>query len=324
MFLPMAGQGAARFDRAVPAAPWSATMRDMQHTQAARIAVAICSAGRPDILREALPHLAAQTRAPDRILFVVPSEADMPFDPASALPRAERVIAPKGLPRQRNAALDLVGDCDAILFLDDDFVPSPDTVAGVLAAFARWPDVGGMTGHLIADGIGGAGFSDAEAASRVADHVPPPGRPRVLRDRLAGLYGCNMAYRMSAIGTQRFDEALPLYAWQEDTDFAARIDGRRIKTDAFAGVHRGAKAGRETSGRRLGYSQIANPWYLWRKGTMRAGFALNLALRNLAANHARSFRPEPWIDRRARAAGNRRALWEVATGRAAPDRILSL
>jgi len=133
-----------------------------------------------------------------------------------------------------------------------------------------------------------------------------------------------MACRVAVIGSARFDEASPLCGWQEDIDFAAQIEGERIKTDAFAGVHRGAKSGRETAGQRLGYSQIANPWYLWRKGTMTPRFALRLATRNMAANHLKSLRPEPWIDRRARAAGNWRALFDILRGRAHPERILSL
>lgn len=298
-------------------------------TRAPRIAVIICSVGRADCVRELVPHLQTQSRPADRVLFVVTKPEDVGFDPApmfAAPTVAETVISPKGLPRQRNAGLDeIAGDCDIVVFYDDDFVPSRDALAGIEAAFARWPEVNGMTGHLIADGINEPGYTDAEAAGLVASYdAAEHGTPKILREGLAGLYGCNMAYRMAGIGDARFDESLPLYAWQEDIDFAARIPGGRIKTDAFAGVHRGAKSGRETSGRKLGYSQLANPWYLWRKGTMRAGFAAKLAFRNLAANHVKMFRPEPWIDRGARASGNWLALAHILTARARPDRILDL
>ena len=37
-----------------------------------------------------------------------------------------------------------------------------------------------------------------------------------------------------------------------------------------------------------------------------------------------SLRPEPWIDRRGRLAGNLRALRDLVTGRLAPGRILEL
>lgn len=294
-----------------------------------RIAVVICSVGRPDILRELMPHLQRQSRAPDRLLLIGHQESDIGFDPAPLFgpeTRAEVVLTRKGLCLQRNAGLERIsGDCDLVVFFDDDFVPAKDALAGIVAAFARWPEVNGMTGLVLADGILGPGLDDAQARALVAAYeAAPRAAPQILRTGLQSLYGCNMAYRMAAIGPARFDETLPLYAWQEDSDFAARLPGARIRTDAFAGVHRGTKSGRETAGRRLGYSQIANPWYLWRKGSMRGRFAARLALRNLLANHLKMARPEPWIDRRARAAGNWLALRDILRGRSHPGRILEL
>ena len=301
---------------------------------ATRIAVIICSVGRPDSLRGLVPALARQSRPADRVLFVVTKPEDIGFDPQPLFPEgtpAETLIAPKGLPKQRNFGLDALGPgYDVVVFFDDDFIPSRHALAGIEAAFAAHPEVNGVTGHVIADGINAPGFSQEEA-DRMVDawdetHGPiAPGTPvRILRRGLDGLYGCNMAYRMSAVGATRFDEKLPLYGWQEDSDFSARIPGDRIKTDALAGVHRGTKGGRETAGRRLGYSQVANNYYLWRKGTMSARFAGKLVIRNLIANHVKILRPEPWIDRAARASGNRLALMDVLRGRADPERILSL
>lgn len=296
------------------------------------IAVVICSVGRPDCLRELAPVLAAQERVPDRVVFALTKPEDIGFDPAPLFPPGAEVTvlySEKGLPRQRNAGLECIGErADIVVFFDDDFIPAPNALAGIERAFAQWPEISGMTGHLVADGIEGEGFTIDQAKAlllRYADGAEPGQRPiQILRDGLIGLYGCNMAYRVSAIGAIRFDEALPLYAWQEDIDFAARVPGGLVETDAFAGVHLGAKSGRETAGHRLGYSQIANPWYLWRKGTMPGRFGFRLALRNMLANHARMLRPEPWIDRKARARGNWLALFDILRGRARPDRILDL
>ena len=129
-----------------------------------------------------------------------------------------------------------------------------------------------------------------------------------------------MALRLDRVGAQRFDERLPLHGWQEDVDFAARLPGEAVHTDAFAGVHLGTPSGRE-AGARLGYAQIANPVYLMAKGTMRPGHALGLMARNLAANHLRAGWPEPWIDRAGRARGNRRALADLLRARLAPERM---
>jgi hypothetical protein len=295
-----------------------------------RLAVIVCSVGRPDCLRAMRAHMDLQTRPPDRLIFVVSRPEDLPADlrPAGGKgPAVEVMIAAKGLPRQRNLGLDtVIADCEFVAFFDDDFVPSRLALSRLCDAFDRMPLVNGMTGHLIADGILGPGISDAEATALVEqyDALPFDEPARVLKDGLAGLYGCNMAYRLSAIGTQRFDERLPLYGWQEDVDFAARVPGGRIKTDAFAGVHRGIKSGRETSGARLGYSQIVNPWYLTLKGTLGWRTALRLALRNMAANHLKAMRPEPWINRIDRARGNWIGLADILRGRADPGRILDL
>jgi hypothetical protein len=74
----------------------------------------------------------------------------------------------------------------------------------------------------------------------------------------------------------------------------------------------------------LGYSQIANPLYLVRKGTVPPRFAFNLALRNLVANAVKSPRPEPNVDRFGRLRGNLIALVDIARGRSHPRRALEL
>jgi hypothetical protein len=89
------------------------------------------------------------------------------------------------------------------------------------------------------------------------------------------------------------------------------------------GVHLGIKLGR-TSGVRFGYSQIANPIYLIRKGSMPRRHANKIMLRNLAANLARSLYPEPWVDRRGRLKGNLLALFDMLRGRISPNQILRL
>jgi hypothetical protein len=299
-----------------------------------RIAVVICSVGRPDCVQQLVRHLADQSRLADRVLCVVtkPEDVIAPGDQAavSELP-AEVIVAQKGLPLQRNAGLDAVaGDCDLVVFFDDDFLPSRYALERLTSLFDARPDISGATGELIADGINGPGLDHDKAVQLVAQHdaqMAQTARPlpfAITRSGLPGLYGCNMAFRLAAIGATRFDEALPLYGWQEDIDFSARIAGLLVRTDALRGVHRGAKTGRETAGHRLGYSQIVNPLYLWRKGTMSSRFATRLVVRNVAANHLKALRPEPWIDRIARARGNWMALFDILRRREDPRRILEM
>jgi hypothetical protein len=140
-------------------------------------------------------------------------------------------------------------------------------------------------------------------------------------------YGCNMAVRMAPVRAHgiRVDEALPLYAWYEDIDFT-RLLGRHgtiLRLAGARGVHLGVKAGR-VAGLRLGYSQVANPVYLARKGTFPWSHAIPSAARHCAMNLLRSLRPEPHVDRFGRFRGNLIALWDLLRGRAAPGRILEL
>ncbi len=288
-----------------------------------RIAVVLASLGRPLVLRELIIRLRAQTRHPDLICISITKLEDAPAP--KDIHGAEVVIAPLGLCAQRNAGLAHVGDrADIITFFDDDFVPSSDYLQRLEAYFALNPQVAGITGHVLRDGITGPGLSLADADEALAAHNPPPleNASRVIH---SSLYGCNMSYRRAAILNLRFDEALPLYGWLEDVDFSAQVrkGGLLVKTNAVAGVHLGAKAGR-TSGVKFGYSQIANPLYLGRKGTMTVPHVITRMGRNLISNHLRALAPEPYVDRLGRIKGNWLAIGDVLRGQAHPARILSL
>lgn len=287
-----------------------------------RIAVVVATLGRPDVAGELFGDLQAQTRKPDIVVYVTPAREDAPVLSADA--GAEFVLAPKGLCAQRNVGLDAVrGRADAVVFFDDDFVPSRTFLEWTERLFETRADVHGLTGEVLSDGINNAGVSREDAVRIVAEHDArlPEGEDR--EGPAPGLYGCNMAYRMSAVEDLRFDERLPLYGWLEDADFSRQVEkrGRLLKSARLTGVHRGVKGGRQ-SGLRLGYSQIVNPIYLARKGTISWGQALDNVSRNFLKNHARAFFPEPWVDRRGRVSGNWRGVVDVVRGRLQPERIL--
>lgn len=289
------------------------------------VAVIVASLGRADLINRMIQRMAAQTRQPDLLLFSTIVPADLPED-FTANDHVQAVFGPKGLPAQRNTALDHIGDrYDLVVFYDDDFVPSLHSIENVETFFRTNPDVAGATGHVLADGIKTAGIGDEEAVRIVAQHDRAQVYSGKIMRTVAGLYGCNMAYRVAAIGAVRFDERLRLYGWQEDIDFSAQLRscGQIVATDAFAGVHQGVKHGR-TSGLRLGYSQVINPLYLVRKGTMTPRYALRLMLGNVLMNHARMLMPEPWVDRMGRARGNWIGLFDALRGRLTPERIETL
>jgi glycosyltransferase involved in cell wall biosynthesis len=290
------------------------------------IAVGIATLGRRQVLATTIDLLARQTRLPNRLVICSVSSDDIDSDSIKQFPAPTTVMnGTIGSSAQRNIILKAATQADVVVFFDDDFFAEPSYLANLESLFLAHPDVVAATGFLFADGAQGPGLSiehgleiiQSEAASRSAAEIAD----------CYGTYGCNMAFRTEPIRLNKilFDENLPLYGWQEDIDFSLSLApyGRIVKAGNLRGVHLGIKLGR-TSGIRFGYSQIANPVYLLRKGTMSWNHAMTLMWRNIAANLIRSLRPEPWIDRKGRLKGNLLALMDIANGRMAPSRILQL
>lgn len=289
-----------------------------------RIAIAIATTGRAKVLADTVPLMLTQTRAPDRVVVVAVQPSDVAGLEAVA-PQAEVLYAPRGLCAQRNVALAATqSDCDVIVFFDDDFVPSRRFLENLEAFLATHCDVAAVTGALVFDGINLGGCA-LEHARELVDRADANVRTDYDFWDIDHLYGCNMAARLPIAANVGFDERLPLYAWQEDRDFSRRLKkhGRVVRTKALSGVHLGVTLNR-TPGQRLGYSQVANPVYLLRKGTMKPIETAVLVGRNITANIVKTLRPEPWVDRPGRLLGNLKAIADVARGRITPERILQL
>jgi GT2 family glycosyltransferase len=288
------------------------------------IAVGIATLRRPEILAETIDVLARQTRLPDLLVICAGGPEDVDDASLKNFPAAARMVTGTvGLCAQRNKILSAAAEADIIVFFDDDFFPEPDYLANLERVFLVNPDVVAATGFVLADGVNGPGLS-VQQALKIGEtgSCAPAGGAKLID--YYGTYGCNMAFRMETVrhNSVLFDENLPQYGWQEDIDFSLRLApfGRIVKSRDMRGVHLGVKLGR-TSGIRFGYSQIANPVYLVRKGSIAWRYAMNLMWRNLAANLVRSFYPEPWIDRKGRLKGNILALIDITIGRISPLRI---
>lgn len=290
-------------------------------------AIIISTRGRPDIVNALVRQIAEQSKPPDHI-FVIASKAE----DISGLNRNQDhltvQIGRTGLTLQRNDGLVLAGSrFSYIVFFDDDFVPSRFWLERMADIFESRPDIAGLTGTVLADGTTTAGIrlDEAQAMARLRDSNST--NSGVLHEEFAygSNMGCNMAFRYSALRDLRFDERLPLYAWLEDHDFRGQIErhGRVVRADDLWGVHLGHKQGR-VRGVTLGYSQIANVVYLAKKGTVPKPYLAKLVSKNLLINAVRSFRPEPFVDRRGRLLGNMIALADLVRGRIAPERILEL
>jgi GT2 family glycosyltransferase len=289
-----------------------------------RIAVGIATVGRPDIVVETIAELCAQERAPDQILICAPTAADVE-GVERRHPQVTLLRGPRGSSAQRNEIIRSACGNDVVLFIDDDFVVCPGYLGAIEAVFAANEEVVLATGRVVADGILGPGLP-FEVARALAHSCAEDDRRGECVD-IYDAYGCNMAVRLAPVSTHglRFDEELPLYAWLEDVDFSRQIArfGRIVRVMGARGIHLGVKSGRH-SGVRLGYSQIANPIHLMRKGTCSRWRALRLMGCNVAANVAKSMWPEQYVDRFGRLSGNVRALIDLVGGRLAPSRILTL
>lgn len=287
-----------------------------------RMAVGFATCGRADVLRDAVRLALEQTLQPAKVIVCYTKPEDVTGLPEH--PLLTLVQSAPGLPRQRNVILDRVADCDGIVFFDDDFLASGlylETARDVLAA-NRW--IVAATGLPIADDAKGPGLSVAQGLAMIA----ADGERKDLGFTPAPHgYGCNLAIRLGTVRAYglRFDERLPLYGWSEDIDFTHRIarHGGIVKLHGARGVHLGAKQGR-SSGRRLGYSQVANPIYLRAKGSYSWRRALGSVGRNVAANGVGALWSEPWIDRRGRLLGNALAFADLVRGRLAPERVLDV
>jgi GT2 family glycosyltransferase len=288
-----------------------------------RIHVIVPTYARAETVCKLARHLSGQSRPPDGILIVGTRDEDVE-GVASANPDARVIIAPAGSCCQRNTGIDLIRkESDVVVFFDDDFVPAHDYIEAVEAILLADPDIAGLTGALVDDGIMHDPIPFEHAVHRLeVENERPSQSGWELRK---SLYGCNMVIRLSALGELRFDENLPLYGWMEDVDVTYQLGhrGKLIRAPEITGIHLGVRAGRQP-GMRLGYSQIANIVYLYRKGTMQPDIGWRQLLMNLSANLVRSIAPEPHVDRRGRLKGNLLAIADLLRGRLDPRRIVSL
>lgn len=288
-----------------------------------RIAAGIATAGRRTLLGETLREIAKQVRLPDRVIICPFGSDDVDYELLRSLPYPSKVVSSVlGSAHQRNAILRETAGLDAIVFFDDDFFPSPNYLANAEAVLQLNGDVVAMSGTPIEDGINGPGLTPEHARKLIAGAAMSTNAGSLRTDY--GTYGCNMVIRLAPVRMHEiaFDEALPMYGWQEDIDFSRQLApwGRIVRAEALTGVHLGAKRGR-TSGVRFGYSQVANPIYLMRKGTVSLSFGGRTMVKNLLANLVRTFWPEAYVDRAGRLKGNMLALLDLVRGRLHPGRI---
>jgi glycosyltransferase involved in cell wall biosynthesis len=286
--------------------------------------VVVCSASRPDVLSETIESLLAQSLRPHEIIVSVFNLAHVP-----AKIRADsaiRVVVSnrQALSAQRNAAVKEVRT-PYTLFLDDDIEIAPNFIESMESLLDQVEDAVVATGFVVVDGVrGDTGVDRTSARAAVLNYV----REHEDRDCKKG-YGCNLFVRTRVFDQVLFDENLPLYGWLEDLDFSTNClrYGRIISNAGTCVAHLGTPIGR-ISGLKFGYSQIVNPFYLWRKnGTPRL---TNVVFAHWLVPVARNlFRTLMRIhglrsDRTGRFKGNMTGFRHLLAGKVDPSYILQL
>jgi len=286
----------------------------------------IASTRRPQVLHETVASLSRQTVAPDELILVTPYEDDV--EPRTLeVPGVRRVLSEAGLSRQRNRGIDEAdAACQIITFVDDDVALADDYLEHAQRFFAEHDAVVLMTGATVADGAGAGGLTRAEAEAAVRGSN---GRGNDRFEEGQTAYGCNMTVRRAVASRVRFDERLPLYSWLEDLDFSmrCRAEGGIGRYRACRMAHLGVSSGR-VSGVKYGYSQIMNPYYLYRKGGVITLGALlyRFWFKGFAANLGGTLWPfhNGEVDRFGRLRGNLLALLHALLCRVEPEYITKL
>lgn len=294
-----------------------------------KVSVVVCSVNRPPILHDTVLSIARQTLRPAEIVIVSPSREHV-LPETLGIPSVRFVLGRLGLPAQRNAGLDSVGECDLVAFFDDDIELSVSFLRNIAGLFAENKDILIASGRLLHDGGRGAAITREQARELCRQHdrneVSPAGAARYASSNSA--YGCNMIVRRAATNNVRFDEWLPLYAWLEDRDYSHRITRNLhapIELQNAVAVHLGSRSGR-IGGVRMGFSEIVNPVYLWAKNKTFAFryIVMQYWLRCVAGNILGILMRDSEYDRIGLLKGNLIGFRHLLSGRCDPSHITRL
>lgn len=247
------------------------------------LAIIIPTFGRKAALEVTLRALFGVVNPEDRVVVVSCREGDVP---EVALPGLVYIIGRKGSSCQRNRGLDFVQGLGrtftAVLFIDDDVVLAEGFLESLMREHHKFPSVAGFTCHVIADGAR-TGEIQVDDAQQIAKAWQA--RHSVDSLVLASVPYVGFSMRGDLVGLVRFDERLAEYGFMEDFDFFVRLRswGQTAYAASCGLVHLAVGAGR-TSQRKFGFSQIMNPLYLAKKGTLPLSDCAKHTLKATAAN----------------------------------------
>ncbi len=147
----------------------------------ARIAVVLASAGRPELLAQAVRSCAGQQGVDFTGVISVPDQASLPGDGTEPglLDGWRIAVGTRGLAAQRNAGMAQAPEADVFAFFDDDALLRPDYLARAVSFLDGHPGVVALTGRVLLDGATRGEISVERSAAALAGSGPgaASGRP---------------------------------------------------------------------------------------------------------------------------------------------------
>jgi len=266
-----------------------------------RYDIVMATRNRPEAVELSLPLILAQTRLPERIVFVDSSDDPEPIRRiveaamATASVPMELHRSEAGLTLQRNIGIARCA-ADVVILPDDDSLLFPDAAAEIMDVYER--DAAGRIAGVAAapssrppEGVDiGQAAYEAEAPSRFgigeirqrlksrfagANPVLIVGRRlnarhpmpewAAARDVVSVAYmtGFRMSFRRRVLTEGFFDETLRRYGWFEDIDasFSAMRQGRVVAAER-AKIYHHRHAGKRANGFTMGRWAILNNAYI--------------------------------------------------------------
>ncbi len=243
---------------------------------------------RPDYLLRTVQNVVNQTILPREICIVDSSNETPASGEIEALCADAGVKidyhhpAPRGVAIQRNIGIERSAG-DPVFLIDDDIWSPPDTHQQVLREYERsGPELGGVCPstpsgdrfrwpahlyHRFFDVVFGIGGWWPDAPSKVTRAFFVGGPTESTEVRLVACFkGHYMSFRRAVFEHERFDEAMPGYAWKGDFDFTYRASRRHrlVLIPNATCVHLRSDASR-LSAHDLNRMKVADQIYLHRK-----------------------------------------------------------
>ena len=202
------------------------------------VAVLIVNWNGGALLNRCLQSLAAQRRAPDRVVVVDNASTDDSLALAGPLLRSAQVIRLSenvGFARGNNIAAEAVRDVDALALLNPDAFPEPGWLEALVAAATRAPEIAAFASQMRLDAapdlLDGAGdsYHVSGRAWRNAHRLPASAGPSAETDVFAPCAAAALYRRAAFDDVGGFDERFFCYFEDVDLGFRLRLRGHRCR-----------------------------------------------------------------------------------------------